>query len=72
MKRMTEKDLDLLETVPEVRKEYEIQELKKLLASTDYKAIKFAEGSLTESEFAPIRKLRQEWRDKINELETYN
>jgi hypothetical protein len=66
---MTEKDLDLLETVPEVRKEYEIQELKKLLASTDYKAIKFAEGSLTESEFAPIRKLRQEWRDKINELE---
>lgn len=72
MKRMTNENLDLLATVPEVRKEYEIQELKKLLASTDYKAIKFAEGSLTESEFAPIRKLRQEWRDKINELETYN
>lgn len=70
MKRMTNENLDLLATVPEVRKEYEIQELKKLLASTDYKAIKFAEGSLTESEFAPIRKQRQEWRDKINELET--
>jgi hypothetical protein len=69
MKRMTNENLDLLETVPEVRKEYEIQELKKLLASTDYKAIKFAEGSLTESEFAPIRKQRQEWRNKINELE---
>lgn len=70
MKRMSEKDLDLLATVPEVRKEYEIQELKKLLASTDYKAIKFAEGLLTEEEFAPIRQQRQEWRNKINELES--
>lgn len=47
----------------------EIAELKKALADTDYKAIKFAEGMLTEEEFAPIRAERQKMRDRINELE---
>lgn len=69
MKRMTNENLDLLTTVPEVLRQHKIQELKKLLSDTDYKAIKFAEGLLTEEEFAPIRKQRQEWRNKINELE---
>ena len=43
--------------------------LKELLASTDYKAIKFAEGQLTEEEYAPIRIQRQGWREEINQLE---
>ena len=36
---------------------------------TDYKAIKFSDGALSEEEYAPIRKQRQEWRDEINKLE---
>ncbi len=43
--------------------------LKSLLANSDFKALKFAEGSLTEEEFAPIRVQRMEWRKEINELE---
>lgn len=50
-------------------KKNKIANLKKLLADTDYKAIKFAEGSISEEEFAPTRTARQGWRDEINELE---
>ena len=46
-----------------------IAELKGLLTSTDYKAIKFAEGLLTEEEYAETRTERQSWRDEINLLE---
>ena len=49
--------------------EREISELKQKLRSTDYQAIKFAEGMFTLSEYAPIREQRQAWRDRINELE---
>ena len=54
------------------RKEYvmdRIRELKKFLNDTDYKAIKFSEGVITEEEFAPVRIQRAEWRNEINELE---
>ena len=47
----------------------EIQQLKKQLSDTDYKAIKYAEGQLTENEYSPIRLQRQSYRDRINELE---
>ena len=47
----------------------EIQQLKKQLSDTDYKAIKFAEGQISESEYASVRELRQSYRDRINELE---
>ena len=43
--------------------------LKQKLSSTDYKAIKFAEGQMSAEEYEPIKKQRQEWRDEINELE---
>lgn len=43
--------------------------LKHQLSETDYKAIKYAEGLLTEEEYAPIKAERQQMRDKINELE---
>lgn len=46
-----------------------IKELKRMLEKTDYKAIKFSDGALSEEEYAPIRKQRQEWRDEINKLE---
>ena len=47
----------------------EIESLKNELASTDYQAIKFAEGVLTLAEFDPIREKRKAWREKINFLE---
>lgn len=39
------------------------------LQSTDYKAIKFAEGLISAEEYAPIKEARQELRNRINELE---
>ena len=46
-----------------------IAELKGLLAASDYKAIKYSEGLMTEEEYAPIKVQRQAWRAEINELE---
>lgn len=43
--------------------------LKKKLQGTDYQAIKYAEGALSEEEFAPMKAQRQAWRDEINRLE---
>ena len=48
----------------------EITQLKKALSDTDYKAIKYAEGQISESEYASVRAERQGYRDRINELET--
>lgn len=50
-------------------KEALIIELKSQLSATDYKALKFMEGWLTEEEYAPIRAERQIIRDEINRLE---
>ena len=47
----------------------EITQLKKQLSDTDYKAIKYAEGQISESEYASVKELRQGYRDRINELE---
>lgn len=47
-----------------------IEILKSELAATDYKAIKYAEGWLTEEEYAPIKASRQAIRDEINALES--
>lgn len=47
-----------------------IEILKDELASTDYKAIKYAEGWLTDEEYAPIKAERQAIRDEINILES--
>ena len=43
--------------------------LKKQLEMTDYKVIKYAEGWLTEEEFAETKAERQRIRDEINLLE---
>ena len=47
----------------------EIIELKKYLSDTDYKAIKFAEGELSESDYREVKSQRREARVRINELE---
>ena len=47
----------------------EITQLKKQLSDTDYKAIKYAEGQLTEEEYAPTRSQRASWRARINKLQ---
>lgn len=50
-------------------KQNRISELKSLLSSTDYQAIKYAEGLISEEEYSSIKSQRQLWRDEINELE---
>lgn len=47
----------------------QIEILKHKLQQTDYKAIKYAEGWISEEEYAPIKAERQEIREKINKLE---
>jgi hypothetical protein len=46
-----------------------ILNFKQKLKDTDYQAIKYAEGELTEEEYAPIKAQRKEWRVEINRLE---
>lgn len=46
-----------------------IEQLKLKLRETDYQAIKFAEGEMSEDEFAPIKEQRKGWRAEINKLE---
>ena len=46
-----------------------IGELRTLLAESDYKAIKYAEGWITAEDYAEVKAQRQAWRDEINELE---
>lgn len=53
-----------------IEKARRIAELKVLLCESDYKAIKFAEGVMSEEEYAPIRAERQAYRAEINRLES--
>ena len=53
----------------EVSVETQINELKEKLRETDYQAIKYAEGLITKTNYLAIKNQRQEWRNKINELE---
>lgn len=47
----------------------EIANLKSKLSETDYQAIKYAEGFISDEEYAEKKAQRQAWRDRINELE---
>lgn len=53
----------------EIPVEEQIEQLKTQLSMTDYKAIKFAEGWLTEEEYAPIKAEREAIREQIRALE---
>ena len=46
-----------------------IAELKALLQASDYQAIKYAEGFISEADYSSIKQVRQSYRNKINELE---
>ena len=46
-----------------------IEELKQNLKDTDYKAIKYSEGQISEEDYASTKAQRQAWRDEINKLE---
>ena len=48
----------------------EIIQLKKQLSDTDYKAIKYAEGQISEEDYSEIKSERQGYRDRINYLES--
>lgn len=50
-------------------KQARINELKQLLADTDYAVIKIAEGSATKEEYADVIEQRKAWRNEIRELE---
>ena len=47
----------------------QILDLKYKLQKTDYKAIKYSEGWLTDEEYAETKAERQRIRDEINRLE---
>jgi hypothetical protein len=44
--------------------------LKRLLANTDYIAVKIAEGAATAADYADKIAQRQAWREEIQQLET--
>lgn len=47
----------------------EIAECKALLAQSDYKALKHADGAMSDEEYSPIKAKRAEWRSRINAAE---
>ena len=47
-----------------------INELIGLLANTDYRAIKYAEGQISAEVYAADKVQRQSWREEINTLES--
>ena len=53
----------------EISKEDKIAQLKAQLDNTDYQAIKYAEGWISEEDYAPVKEQRQAWREEINILE---
>ena len=59
----TEKELEIIAA------KKQIAELKRRLGETDYQAIKFAEGVLSEEEYAETKAMRKSWRESINALE---
>lgn len=46
-----------------------IRQYKEWLKESDYKAIKYAEGVLSEEEYLPVKAQREQWRAEINALE---
>lgn len=57
------------EEVARKEKLAQISQLKSQLAKTDYQALKYAEGWISEEDYAEIKAARQALRDQINALE---
>ena len=65
-------DIPLVEEEYTTPVEIQIAQLKEELAATDYKAIKYAEGWISEEDYKIIKEYRQRIRNRINELENDN
>lgn len=48
---------------------FQIEELKGLLSSTDYKTLKYLEGELTQEEYEQAKQKRAEWRTQIDVIQ---
>lgn len=48
---------------------WEISVCKEKLKATDYQAIKHSEGLISDEEYEPIKKQREDWRKQINEYQ---
>lgn len=70
LRDMTAEELAEYEESIRVPVDEQIAMLKQNLADTDYKAIKYAEGLISEQDYAEIKAQRQIWRDEINRLES--
>ena len=57
------------EEIAAMHRQARIDELKQLLADSDYKAIKYAEGWISAEDYATTKAERQAWREEINSLE---
>lgn len=69
LRDMTAEELAEYKQSMRISAEEQIVMLKQNLADTDYKAIKYAEGLISDEEYGEIKALRQQWRDEINRLE---
>lgn len=49
--------------------ELKVDRVERLLAATDYKALKVADGALSAKEYAPWKKLRAHWRETVNKMQ---
>lgn len=71
--------IDYVKTEAELEKEaieqrneefrFKIYECKSALATTDYKALKYVEGEISEEDYAETKELRKKLRAEINALE---
>ena len=64
--------IELIKTLRDssyVAKIQKINQLKAKLRDTDYKAIKYAEGLISEEEYVPIKAERESYRVQIRESE---
>jgi hypothetical protein len=61
--------IKIIQSSPTYPYAQKINELKGKLAATDYKAIKYAEGLISEEDYAPIKAERESYRVQIRENE---
>lgn len=68
-REMTETEIMEIAESAELTAAQRINYLKLKLSKTDYKAIKYAEGLISDEDYATVKAERQDWRNEINALE---
>jgi hypothetical protein len=69
----TKSAVEIIETEEEkltVVKNTKLIELQGLLHQTDYQAIKYAEGALTDDQYSYLKKQRESWRSSYNAIQS--